>query len=398
MRIGLVGTRGVPAAYGGFETAVEEIGKRLIRRGHDVVVYCRRQDPPRPSYLGMTLVHRPALRAKALETLTHTALSAEHLRRRPVDAAVVFNVANAPFVRPIQAAGMPVAVHVDGLEWRRGKWGPLGRRYYRWAEALAVRHADCLIADSRAIGRHYSATYGVAPEYIPYGAEIVEQPQDDRLAEVGARPGAYHLVVARFEPENNVHLLLESFSRSAARLPLMVVGGAPYGRAYTLQIEALAARDPRIRLLGCIYDQALLDQLYGHTRSYLHGHSVGGTNPSLLRAMAAGAAISAFDVEFNREVAGTTARYFSSAPQLARLVEESEQEWPRAAARGQAARERVAARYRWDDVADSYEQLCRDLARARRTTRSGVAAATLLPRSGSEPGSVRSGASRRPAW
>lgn len=389
MRIALIGTRGVPAQYGGFETAVEEIGRRLVRRGHEVVVYCRGRRTDRRTYLGMTLVHRPALHRKTLETLSHTALSVEHLRRHPVDVAVLFNVGNAPFVRPIQALGIPVAVHVDGLEWRRGKWGRLGRWYYRWAEARAVRGADRLIADSVAIGRYYFATYGARPRYLPYGADIGD-PGSDRLHEVGVTPGAYHLVVARFEPENNVHLLVEAFSRSISRHPLVVVGSARYGAAYRGRVEAVAAHDARIRLVGSVYDQGLLAQLYAHARSYLHGHSVGGTNPSLLRAMAAGRPVIALDVEFNREVAGPAGRYFSSPAQLVPLIEEADGDWAHTAARGQAAQERVARRYRWDEVADGYEQLCADLAHAHR----GVGPPLAL----SDPAAVplAAGVTRRP--
>lgn len=141
MRIAKIGTRGVPARYGGFETAIEEVGRRLVELGHDVIVFCRRTaDHPTPAeHLGMRLVWLPALRKSTLETLSHTALSVVHPALRGVDAAIVFNAAKSPLLPLIRARGIPVATHVDGLEWKRAKWGPIGQRYYRMAERLAVQ-------------------------------------------------------------------------------------------------------------------------------------------------------------------------------------------------------------------------------------------------------------------
>ena len=158
MRIAMVGTRGVPAAYGGFETAVEEIGKRLVERGHEVIVYTRaedRQSAPR-EYLGMQLVPLPAVRSKALETLTHTASSTAHVvaKSKP-DMAFLFNAANAIYLPPMRARKIPVATHVDGLEWRRTKWGKGGRKFYRMSESIAVRYSDALIADAQGIADYY---------------------------------------------------------------------------------------------------------------------------------------------------------------------------------------------------------------------------------------------------
>lgn len=363
LRIAMIGTRGVPAAYGGFETAVEEIGRRLVDRGHEVIVYCRNRGGPKlEEHLGMKLVYRPAMRSKAIETLSHTALSVVHaMGRNKPDAAFVFNAANAPFVPLLHLRGIPTAVHVDGLEWMRGKWGPAGRRYYRAAELTAVRTADALISDARGIADYYAAEFGIPTELITYGAPIQPSPGSSRLHELNLRPGGYHLVVARFEPENHVSMIVEGYSRSAARLPLVVVGSAPYAAGYTGSIESMAASDGRVRLIGAVWDQELLDQLYGNAATYLHGHSVGGTNPSLLRAMGAGAPVAAYDVVFNREVIGDDGMYFSSAADVLRTVTEAEQELPRLRSVGSRLRDRAAARYDWDDVTTGYEDLAMQL-------------------------------------
>lgn len=193
MRIAMVGTRGVPARYGGFETAVEEVGRRLVERGHEVVVYCRTtpgDQTPRPAeHLGMKLVHLPAARKRSLETLSHSALSVGHLLGHRADAAFVFNAANAPLLPLIRAARIPVATHVDGLEWQRAKWGGAGRRYYRAAEALAVRWSDALIADAVGIADYYRREFAAPSTLLTYGAPLIA-PGADRLAELGLEPGA----------------------------------------------------------------------------------------------------------------------------------------------------------------------------------------------------------------
>lgn len=360
LRIALIGTRGVPATYGGFETAVEEVGKRLAARGHDVTVYCRNQpDAEQPqSYLGMKLVHLPAVRTRALETLSHSALSSTHaVLKHSHDVGVVFNAANAPFLPMLRAGGLPIATHVDGLEWRRGKWGAAGKRYYRMAEALAVRWSDALIADAKGIADYYADEFGVRTELISYGAPIQRETPTGRLAELGLRPGGFHLVVARFEPENHVLLAVEGYLRSSANEPLIVVGSAPYSADYSKRIRELAATDPRIQFLGGVWDQEKLDQLYAHALTYVHGHSVGGTNPSLLRAMGAGTAVLAYEVNFNCEVMGEHGRVFGDAAGLAALLETAERDRPGTLAAGANLRERAERLYRWDDVTLAYEDL-----------------------------------------
>ena len=327
-----MGTRGVPAQYGGFETAVEEIGWRLAARGHDVTVYCRNPGQTATAYRGMTLVNVPAVRHRMAETLSHTALSTAHaiVRDKP-DVVLLLNAGNAPLLRPLALARIPAAIHLDGLESRREKWRGMGARYYRWAERAAVQWGDAVIADAQAIADHVQAQYHRRCVVIPYGAEVIDPPAT-RLAELNLTAGGYHLVVARFEPENHVLEAVHGYRESTETRPLVVVGSAPYSQWYVDRVHQAALRDPRIIFTGGIYDAELLDQLYAHARTYVHGHSVGGTNPSLLRAMGAGAPVLAYDVEFNREVTA-----------------------------GQA---RVAAVYRWDTVTDAYEQLAQRLVAA----------------------------------
>jgi glycosyltransferase involved in cell wall biosynthesis len=394
VRIGLIGTRGVPARYGGFETAVEEIGRRLADGGHEVVVYCRNDEQRRGWYRGMQLVHLPALHRPVLETLSHTALSSVHALFADLDAAVVFNAANAPLLPVLRAGGLAVAVHVDGMEWRRQKWGIAGRRYYLVAERLAVKWGDALIADARGIQDYYRSKYGVDADFIPYGAPLLTDRRTDRLQELDLQPQSYHLVVARLEPENHVHTIIEGYTRSAAALPLIVVGGASYSHAYVDTVEVAAAQDPRVRLIGGVWDSELLNQLYGGALTYLHGHSVGGTNPSLLRAMGAGTKVIANDVVFNHEVLGPDGTYFCGPPDLSKAIAAAERDRERSEQLGAAGQDRLARLYDWDDVALSYEQLCGRLQllhRRRRSYMATGAVGVLLPHP-AEPSSQRAAA------
>lgn len=364
LKIALIGTRGVPARYGGFETAVEEVGRRLAEQGHEVTVYCRgnAKDEWRKEYLGMKLVHLPAMRRRSLETLSHTALSVLHAVVRRPDVAIVFNAANAPLLPVLGLARIPLATHVDGLEWKRAKWGPTGQRYYLICERLAVWWSRELIADAQGIADYYADKFGRATRLITYGAPQLEPAVATRLADLGLESQKYHLVVARFEPENHVDMIVEGYGQSHAQLPLVVVGSAPYAEQYTQKVRNAA--NEKVIFLGGVWDQELLDELYAHALAYWHGHSVGGTNPSLLRALGAGTAINAFDVNFNREVAQSAGEYFGDVEAAASLFDRTEADVESVKQRAQQARERSKA-YNWKDVAEAYGQLCKDLVRRR---------------------------------
>ena len=358
----MIGTRGVPASYGGFETAIEEVGQRLVARGHRVVVYSR-GDAASADYRGMERKRLPAVHRKELETLSHSALSTfdSAVRLRP-DVAFVFNAANAPFLPMLRSSRIPTALHMDGLEWKRAKWQASGKRYYRWSEGFGVRWADALIADAPGISDYYRSEFGVPTELLRYGAPILREAPEDGICALGLTPGRYHLVVARFEPENHVLDIVQGYRSSSAAYPLVVVGSAPYAAAYTKDIEDVAASDDRIRLLGGVWDQSLLDALYHHAFTYVHGHSVGGTNPSLLRAIGAGTGVIAFDVDFNREIVADHGLYFSSPKEVARSVEEAEREPEQVAAGVGELSARARRDFDWDVVAEDYEQLAGRLA------------------------------------
>ena len=364
----MIGTRGVPASYGGFETAVEEISLRLVDRGHRVTVFCRGDSKEAREWRGLQLIDVPAVRDRRLETLSSSFASLPHLRRIKPDAAVVFNSANSPILPVVRMFGIPVAVHVDGLEWQRSKWGPVGRRYYKMAEVLAVRSRSPLIADAQGIADYYLTKYRRSTELIAYGAPLrPARPDDAALLEGhGVMPGSYHLVVSRIEPENHVREIIEGYLSSCVTSPLVFVGDNPYETPYTREVKERLLSDARVSWLGSVWDQELLDALYANCATYLHGHSVGGTNPSLLRAMGAGAPVIAWDVVFNREVAGEDATYFNDPGSLAARLEEAEKVDLKSAGVGDRLADRARVAYDWDDVTDKYEHLLTRLAAGRK--------------------------------
>ena len=362
MKVALMGTRGAPALYGGFETAVEEIGSRLAERGYEVTVYCRNPRQEITQFKGMKLVNLPAIRHRMAETLSHTALSAAHAitKDRP-DVCLLLNAGNAPLLTPLKLAKIPTAIHLDGLESKRAKWRGLGAKYYTWAEKRAINSAQEVIADAQGIADHVAQTYGRDCWVIPYGAEVLHPPAE-RLGELGLEKGNYHLVVSRFEPENHVYEAVHGYLESENVQPLVIVGSAPYADGYSDQITQLVSAHPDrdIRMLGGIFDQDLLNQLYAHASTYIHGHSVGGTNPSLLRAMGCGAPVLAFDCVFNREVTHEQALFWSNSQQLA--AEFDSLEPIQLAAFSAAGRQRITDFYQWEKVTDDYEILIKKLA------------------------------------
>jgi glycosyltransferase involved in cell wall biosynthesis len=366
MKIAIIGTRGVPARYGGFETAVEEIGAGLAARGHEVVVYCR--GPGDDShYRGMRRVVLPSIHRRTLETITHSGLSTLHALRRRPDVAVLLNTANAPYVALLRAAGIPTVLHLDGHDARRAKWRGIGSRYYSLAGYCGRRLANRVVVDSQAVRLEVGLADDPKAAFIAYGAKQTSaSPQeiDERLSALGLRRDTYHLVVARFEPENHVLEIIEGYSLSAARLPLVAVGFEGYPGRYTDQIVQAAARDLRVSLLGRVWDQDVLDAMYAGAASYVHGHSVGGTNPSLLRAMIHGAPIIAYDCAYNRETTGGAALWFKSPAQIAAGIEHVEAHPQGQDERVARARERASRDYVWADVVESYDSLLSDVSRA----------------------------------
>ena len=371
LRVAVVGDRGIPARYSGFSTLVEQLAPRLVNDyGLDVTVYCRSHyyDDRSPMYQGVRRVFLPAPGGKNFESIVHSNLAMLHAALRGFDVVIVADPGNAPFGLPLWLRRTPTIYLTDGLGWQRRKWGPLQRRYYRWSEAVCARIATWLVTDSREMQRYYRTTYHADSTFIPYSGDVGEAPDASALERLGVVAGGYYLVVARIEPENNVDLIIREYRASGVNRPLVVVGSSPYGTPYAQAVAAEA--DDKVLCLGGIFDSAALNALYANCYAYLHGQEVGGTNPSLLRAMHGGGACIPIDVVFHREVVGDDAPYFGKEPgSLSAILARLDADAPTVARLGSAARARVDALYRWDAVAAAYAELLREVASARRDGR-----------------------------
>ena len=362
MKVAILGTRGVPANYGGFETLAEELGRRLADRGHEVTVYGRRGfiDPSLKTYRGMRLVVLPSIRTKHFETVSHTFLSALHAAFSRYDAVLLCNAANAPFIPILRLTGIPVAINVDGLERKRRKWGAAGRAYYRLGERLSAWFPNRLITDARVIQRYYRRFYHRSSEMIAYGGDLEPPTTSATLERLGLEPGQYVLYVSRFEPENNPDRVLEAWLRVAGDRRLVMVGGAPYADDLIRRIHELT--DDRVVLPGTVYGEGYRELLF-NCRAYVHATEVGGTHPALVEAMGASRPVLYYDTPENREVAsgaGTGFRFSGSAA-LETVLNELLEDEPRLEEFRRGSRARVAERYRWSSITDAYEEVLQSL-------------------------------------
>jgi glycosyltransferase involved in cell wall biosynthesis len=353
MRIALVGTRGIPANYGGFETFAEELSTRLVARGHRVTVYCREKHP-RPEYRGVRLQYLPTIRHKYFDTLAHTFVSTLHLMLHRTDAALYCNGANAIFTLGPRLAGVPAALNVDGIERLRKKWNRLAKAWYRVSEWLATFCPNAVVTDAVTIQQYYSEHYGKASTFIPYGAEVGKLPTTGALAELGLQPGRYFLYVSRMEPENHPLEVRQAFEQVVTPLKLALIGDAPYADEYIRRVRD--TNDPRIVIPGAIYGQGYRE-LGSHCFAYIHATEVGGTHPALIEAMGRGALVLYRNTPENAEVAGDAGIPFEPGELTAKLKAVlSMPEAEREALRHRAA-EIVRVRYSWDAVTDAYERL-----------------------------------------
>lgn len=366
MRVAIMGTRGVPACYSGFETLAEELGSRLVARGHTVTVYTRRHmaTPGLCTHRGMRIQLLPALRTKIGETLSHTALSCLHASRRRYDVVLLCNAANAPLIPLLHARGLRVLLNVDGIERKRRKWSRLGQAYYRWCERLSVRLADTLLTDAALMRRYYRRAWGRDSVMIPYGGDLEPPGTIAALQRFGLEPGAYILYVSRFEPENNPDRVAAAYRDVAGTTPLVMVGGAPYAPELGARVRALASADPRIVLTGFVYGEGYRELLFG-AGAYIQATEVGGTHPALVEAMGAGRVVFYLDNPPNREVVGAAgvAFRFDGEPSLGVCLNAFLAAPDRLASLAAAARRRVEQRYLWDDVASAYELALEELCR-----------------------------------
>jgi len=357
MRIAILGTRGIPANYGGFETFAEHLSTRLAARGHDVTVYCRAHyvSPRELEFQGVKLKVLSTIRHKYFDTIVHTFLSALHAAPKRYDAALICNAANAPFAAILRLAGTPVALNVDGLEHKRKKWNAIARRYYLMAERLATILPTQTVTDARVIQEYYQARYRAESTMIAYGAEVERRP-DPSVRRWRVEPNRYVLYVSRLEPENNAHLVIEAFKRVRTAHKLLIVGDAPYAREYINDLKARARRDRRIVFTGFVFgrDYRALQQ---NAYCYIHATEVGGTHPALLEAMGFGNCVLTLAAPENIEAIGDAGIAYTDENDLAEKLQRVLRDGSLVHSYRNRAQARVSEYYDWDYVVDQYERL-----------------------------------------
>ncbi len=359
MRIALLGTRGIPANYGGFETFAEELSTRLAARGHDVTVYCRQRHSS-PAYRGVKLHYLPTLSHKYLDTIAHTAFSTLDVLFRRFDVLLYCNAANAIFTIWPRLLLTPTALNVDGIERRRKKWNSIARGWYLVSEWLATWCCSAVITDAETIREYYLSRFGKSSTFIPYGAETGRLEGSSHVRALGLEPGRYLLYVSRLEPENNALLVRQAFEDVKTDFQLALVGDAPYAGNYIAEVKNTS--DSRVVFPGAIYGDGYRE-LQSHCAAYVQATEVGGTHPALIEAMGRGALVLYLDNPENREAAGAAGVPFApSREDLASklqwavdLVSSERSGW------GCRAMSRVESRYSWEIVTDQYETMLSEL-------------------------------------
>lgn len=357
MKIGILGTRGIPNYYGGFEQFAQFLSQGLVNRGHEVYVYCSNLHPyKKEKWNGVNLIH-----CKDLEEKIGTAGQFIYdlncildSRKRNYDVLLQLGYTSSSIWNKLLPNKPKILTNMDGLEWKRSKFSPKVQRFLKQAEKWAIYSSDTLISDSIGIQKYISEKYNKPSTYIPYGAEVFSNPNSKVLEKWECYKGQYYMLVARMEPENNIETILDGFVKSKTKLPFIVVGKLT--TVFAKQMLKKYAQFKNIRFVGGIYDQEELSSLRYFSKAYFHGHSVGGTNPSLLEAMGSSALIIAHNNIFNKSILGDDAFYFSSPNEVANNINQLELREDFSGFKSKNL-SKIKSDYSWEKIISDYERL-----------------------------------------
>jgi glycosyltransferase involved in cell wall biosynthesis len=369
MKIAILGTRGIPARYGGFETFADQLSSRLAAHGHEVTVYCRRPftTPHDVIAPGVRRVILPTISRKHFDTPFHTLLSLIHVSFTSADVVLICNVANGPIAWIPRLFGKPTVLNVDGLDRKRKKWNLLGRWVLHFCEVLSAFTPSRIVTDAKLMQEYYWKNYRRPSTMIAYGAELPLNGSTPKAFDLP--PGAFILYVSRLEPENNPELVLEAYRQVQTEWPLVMVGGNSYDPSYVERLRNLA--DPRVLFLGPVYGSGYWE-LLREAGLYLFACEVGGVHPALIEAMAAQKPVLYLDTPENRETAGDAAVPFQTeasdlASKMLQLLGDPQSR--RELAR--KAQERAARLFGWEETTQKYEALFSELLPSKAPTPSG---------------------------
>lgn len=360
MKIAIIGSRGYPYVYSGYETFVKELSERFVQKNIEVTVYCHKNlFESFPKIVnGVKLVYIRTIEKKSLSQFIHSLSSILHACFHNYNLVLVVNSANGPFGLITKLFGKKTAINVDGLEWLRPKWKGLGSKYFYFASKLATKLYDVIISDSHEMSKIYKKEFNVNSTVIAYGADIRYSQKPELIRKWNLKTSEYYLIVGRLIPDNNADLIVKEFLKSSSKKKLVIVGDVPYRNDYAQDIKNII--DERIIFTGYITDQIELNELYCNCFVYFHGHEFGGTNPSLLTALASGCCVLALDTVFNREVLNGDQYgfYFSKIKDsLCNKIEYLENHPIFVKNKKLLARNRILECYTWDKICQQYESL-----------------------------------------
>jgi glycosyltransferase involved in cell wall biosynthesis len=364
LRIAMLGSRGIPHTYSGYEAFIGEVAPRLVERGHEVIVYCRRslfRERPK-TYRGVRLIYLPGIETKTLGTLTHTLVSMADALFRRADVIFVVNVVNAFHCILPRLLGKNIAINVDGLDWKRGKWGRVGKIFFYWnAKSVGRICPKGVVTDAQEMRRIYLEEFGTASVSIAYGANIERSANPEVVKQYGLEPSGYYLVASRLVPENNADLIVRAFEKVKTERLLAIAGNANYRSTFVERLKE--TKDTRVKFLGHVGNPEHVKELHCNAYVYVHGHSLGGTNPALLKALGYGNCVLALGTAFNKEVLQNYGILFGNDPaDLTAKIQQIEDHPELAARYGHRAPERIREAYTWKSITDQYEELFLQLA------------------------------------
>lgn len=363
MKIAILGTRGIPSGYSGYEAFAEELGVRLVQRGHSVVIYAHKNiflpEKRQKIYRGISVRYIPSLKGKNTSQFSHSLLSTFLVSFSDVDVVLFCNAANGPFGAILRIFQKKCCINVDGLEWLRPKWGKFAKKYFYFGAWASTKFFNVTVTDAKGMQDYYKNEFGCDSVDIAYGADFKYADDPNLVRNLGLEPFNYYLIASRLVPDNNADLIIKSFMKSSSKRILAIAGGTLYRNSFEENLKAIA--DPqRVKFLGHIDDSSVIKELHANAYAYIHGHEFGGTNPALLKGLAYGNCILALDTVFNREVLndGEYGILFKKeCNDLANAINIIDLKEDIASTYREKSRKRIQDRYTWEHITDQYEQL-----------------------------------------
>ena len=355
LRIGILGTRGIPNHYGGFECFAEYVSQGLVNKGHEVYVYNSHNHPnQQTAWNGVNIIHcyDPEFIMRSFGQFIYDLNCITDARKRKFDIILFLGYTSSSIWGMLYPRKPVIIYNMDGFEWKRSKYSKKVQQFLRYAEKLAIKYSDYFVADSKHIQAYLHEKYNVAPEYIAYGADVFSTPDENIIVQYGLKKQSYNMLMARMEPENNVEMILDGYHLSTSQLDFIVVGNT--GNKFGKYLKHKFSGDKRIRFEGAIFNQLHINNLIFFSNLYFHGHSVGGTNPSLLEAMGCHALIVAQDNIFNKSVLNDKAFYFNTPQEVAHYADIlSKNTCSNEILQANATT--IEQQYSWSKIVDEYE-------------------------------------------